>query len=93
MTRTRSMSSRSRLLLGVSAAALVSIGAQASADDMFRKGVPDPAAAAAQAAASRATQDAAASSATQRTIEAFQRAALARSRMDAAQAADRKSVV
>ncbi len=93
MTRTLSMSSRSRLLLGVSAAALVSIGAQASADDMFRKGVPDPAAAAAQAAASRATQDAAASSATQRTIEAFQRAALARSRMDAAQAAARAAAL
>lgn len=90
MTRFRPVSSRHRLMLGVSAAAIMlSSTIPASAQDAFRRAPRDPAAQAAQAAAARATQNQAASTATRRTIEAFSRAAQARQQMDAAQAAAR----
>lgn len=90
MTRFRPVSSRHRLMLSVSAAAIMlSSTMPASAQDAFRRAPRDPAAQAAQAAAARATQNQAASTATRRTIEAFSRAAQARQQMDAAQAAAR----
>lgn len=88
MTNVRSVS-RLALLVGVSSAAMMLAGFPATAQDMFKKAPRSPAARSAEVAAQRATQDRAADTATKRTIEAFNRAAQARQRMDEAQAAAR----
>lgn len=88
MTRSRNPVRR-RLLLGVSASALLMTASPAAAQDMFHKSPRSGAEQAAQAAAQRATQDRATTTASQRAIESFARAAQLRQRMDAAQAAAR----
>jgi filamentous hemagglutinin family protein len=84
--------SRSRLLTGVSAVALVAGGsaARAQAVSPFAR-VANPAAQVAQAAASQAAVGAAASASSQQALAAFAQASAIRSQMDAAQAAARSA--